>query len=63
MSTTPHAAAAGAARQRLAASLGALQQDPNVPPAILEIISAKDQMGWRGGRPIPTEPIFSAWQG
>jgi hypothetical protein len=39
MSTTPHAATAGAARQRLAAALGTLQNDPSVPPTILEIVA------------------------
>ena len=39
MSTTPLAATASNARQRLASSLAALQQDPNLPAAILEIVS------------------------
>ncbi|MFO0562743.1 MAG: hypothetical protein U0269_32290 [Polyangiales bacterium] len=38
MSNTPSAAAA-TARQRLAGVLGTLQQDPNIPPAIVEIAS------------------------
>jgi Tfp pilus assembly protein PilZ len=38
MSHTPSAAAA-IARQRLAGVLGTLQQDPNIPPAIVEIAS------------------------
>lgn len=38
MSTTPSAAAA-TARQRLAGVLGTLQQDPNIPPNIVEIAS------------------------
>jgi hypothetical protein len=39
MTTTPHAAAAAAARQRLANVLGTLQQNPNVPASVLEILS------------------------
>jgi len=39
MSNTTYAATAGAARQRLAQSLGTLQQDANCPPAIMEIVS------------------------
>ncbi len=39
MTTTAHAAAAAAARQRLASVLGTLQQNPNVPPQVLEILS------------------------
>jgi hypothetical protein len=38
MSNTPIAATAGAARQRLASSLAALQQDPTVPAAVLNIV-------------------------
>lgn len=38
MSNTPSAAAA-TARQRLAGVLGTLQQDPNIPPSIVEIAS------------------------
>jgi hypothetical protein len=38
MSNTPIAATAGAARQRLASSLAALQQDPSVPAAVLNIV-------------------------
>jgi len=38
MSNTPIAATAGSARQRLASSLAALQQDPSVPPAVLNIV-------------------------
>lgn len=38
MSNTPIAATAGSARQRLASSLAALQQDPAVPPAVLNIV-------------------------
>jgi hypothetical protein len=38
MSTSPQAAA-GTARQRLAGVLGTLQQDPNLPPSVLEIVS------------------------
>jgi hypothetical protein len=38
MSNTPIAATAGAARQRLASSLAALQQDPAVPAAVLNIV-------------------------
>jgi hypothetical protein len=38
MSNTPIAATAGAARQRLASSLAALQQDPTVPPAVLNLV-------------------------
>ncbi|MBI5514235.1 MAG: PilZ domain-containing protein [Deltaproteobacteria bacterium] len=33
------AASAGSARQRLASSLAALQQDPNVPPNVLDIVA------------------------
>jgi hypothetical protein len=39
MSTTPHAASAAAARQQIAGVLATLQQDPNLPPNILEIVS------------------------
>jgi len=39
MTTSPIAATAGAARQRLASSLAALQQDPNLPAPVLEIAS------------------------
>ncbi len=39
MTTSPIAATAGAARQRLASSLASLQQDPNLPAPILEIVS------------------------
>ena len=38
MTTTPIATTAGAARQRLAASLATLQQDPNLPPPILAMV-------------------------
>ena len=38
MSNTPIAATAGAARQRLASSLAALQQDPSVPAAVLNLV-------------------------
>ncbi len=38
MTTTPIAATAGAARQRLASSLATLQQDPTVPPAVVSIV-------------------------
>lgn len=38
MSSTPIAATAGKARERLAASLAALQQDPNVPAAVMDIV-------------------------
>ena len=38
MSNTPIAATAGAARQRLASSLAAMQQDPTVPAAVLKIV-------------------------
>jgi Tfp pilus assembly protein PilZ len=38
MSTSPQAAAS-AARQRLAGLLGTLQQDPHLPPPVLEIVS------------------------
>ncbi len=39
MTTTPHAAAAATARQRLANVLATLQQNPNVPASVLEILS------------------------
>lgn len=39
MTTSPIAAAAGTARQRLASSLASLQQDPNLPAAILDVVS------------------------
>ena len=39
MSSTPIATTAGKARERLASSLAALQQDPNVPPAVMDIAS------------------------
>jgi hypothetical protein len=39
MTTSPIAATAGAARQRLASSLAALQQDPALPAPVLEIVS------------------------
>ncbi|MEZ4406803.1 MAG: hypothetical protein R3A52_10045 [Polyangiales bacterium] len=40
MSTTSIAETAGTARQRLAASLQALQSDPNVPPAVMDIVAS-----------------------
>jgi hypothetical protein len=39
MTTSPLAETAGAARQRLASSLAALQQDPELPAPVLEIVS------------------------
>ncbi len=39
MTTSPIAATAGAARQRLASSLAALQQDPSLPAPVLEVVS------------------------
>lgn len=39
MTTTPLSVTAGAARQRLAASLATLQQDPNVPSNVMDIVS------------------------
>mgnify|MGYP007037358219 CR=1 FL=1 len=39
MSTSPIAATASNARQRLASSLASLQQDPNLPTSILDVVS------------------------
>lgn len=39
MTTSPLSVTAGAARQRLASSLAALQQDPNVPANVMEIVA------------------------
>lgn len=39
MSNSPHAAAAATARQRLAGVLGSLQQDAQIPPSVLEVLS------------------------
>ncbi|MFO0610447.1 MAG: hypothetical protein U0324_45220 [Polyangiales bacterium] len=39
MTTSPIAATAGTARQRLASSLASLQQDPNLPAPILDVVS------------------------
>ena len=39
MTTSPIAASAGNARQQLASSLASLQQDPNLPSSILDVLS------------------------